>query len=234
MLREYFQERRTRNQSEFRTLSQCWRLATRGLEVQFLDGRRMGLETNLGRKVGRRVFMEEIIHRYYFGIVQGLVYGGAVAVMVTVALYLLWSISVVVPVAAFTLEVLALLLYAIVVAYSPVEVVSGRLDSNDQVLLSLHNAVAEMTTAVSDLTRLLSQTDVRQEVVLSRLVDRQDRFMAQGMKGVIDAMADTSEQLRRLLNFLSAGSEEERRRKDLLDFLTARPGEEEAGAGGLA
>ncbi|PLX33572.1 MAG: hypothetical protein C0600_00150, partial [Ignavibacteria bacterium] len=171
MLHEFYHDRRVKNTFEAKTLLECWRLCRQGTELQFGDGRRVRFETNLGFKLGTRLFFEEIVGRFYYNSMLGLVYAGAMIVLLAVAVYLagysLWY-----AIGALVLEALFLLMLAIITAYSATEEASPQqnpLGAPDSLQQSMNSSIREMTNAVSDLFRLISQTDIRQDVLLTRL-----------------------------------------------------------------
>jgi hypothetical protein len=171
LLHEFYHERRLKHTLEFRTLMDCWRFSVKAREIQFDDGRRVSFETRLGAKLGTRVFLEEIVGTYYYNFIQGLVYAGAMLVLVAVAMYLAGA-PVTVAVAGFAIEAGLLLVFALVTAYSPIEDYRGSSHSastSDTVFTALNDNVRDMTNAISDLFRLVSQTDIRQDVLLTRL-----------------------------------------------------------------
>ncbi|MFA6234359.1 MAG: hypothetical protein WC824_09305 [Bacteroidota bacterium] len=200
LLRDFYHERRVKNAMELKTLLECWKLCRRGTEVHFSDGRRVRLETNLGVRLGTRIFLEEIVSRNHYNMVQGLVYSGAMLVLVAVALYLAGS-SLWIAMAAFMVEALLLLLLAMVTAYSPVEdsvAGNGVLGLSDNLLTSINGSIHEMTNAVSDLFRLISQTDIRQDVLLTRLTDNISKLNAENSRKFSEKLEQTNVLLREL------------------------------------
>lgn len=236
LLREFYHERRVKNAFEFKTLLECWKLCRRGTEVRFNDGRRVRLESDLGFRLGTRLFLEEIVSRHHYNLIQGLVYVGAVAVLLAVALYLAGS-SIWVAMGAFVLEGLFLLLLATVTAYSPSEdavLSANQAGMSEPLLTSINGSIQEMTNAVSDLFRLISQTDIRQDVLLTRLTENIGKMNAentrrfgekieqtnallrelnetsrQQMQSMLQQQQQTLQQTRRLLGQAGAGGEDE-------------------------
>jgi len=183
-LHDFFHDRRIRHTFELGTVLDCLRLCKRGTEIQFNDGRRVRLETNLGFKLGTRVFLEEILSRYYYNFILGLVYAGAMVVLITVGMYLagfpLWL-----PLAGFGLEALFLLGLAVVTSYTPPEDSGGAASPSGKqegLMTSMNNTLREMTNAVSDLFRLVSQADIRQDVLLTRLTEQLSRINAENIR----------------------------------------------------
>lgn len=175
----------------------CWRFCIKAREVQLDDGRRVRFETSLGLKLGTRVFLEEIVGTYYFNFIQGLVYGGAMLVLVAVGFYLAGA-PVWVAVAGFGVEALLLLIFAIVTAYSPLDdTTSGHsISSSEPLLTSLNNSVRDMTNAISDLLRLVSQTDIRQDVLLTRLSEFISKSGAESTRLQVDKLEEIHETLK--------------------------------------
>lgn len=197
-MRDFYHERRVKNAFEMRTLLECWKLCRRGTEVHFNDGRRVRLETNLGVRHGTRVFLEEIVSRQHYNLIQGLVYFGAMLLLLAVALYLL-GFSVWIPMAAFLLEALLLLMLAMVTAYTPPDDLvtgAGALGLSDNLLTSINGSIHEMTNAVSDLFRLISQTDIRQDVLLTRLTDNIGKLNTENVRRFSERVDQTNMLLR--------------------------------------
>lgn len=185
----------------------CWRLCRRAREIQFSDGRRVQFETNLGFKIGTRVFFEEIVGVYYYNSVLGLVYFGATVLLVTVALHLagypMW-----IALAGFGIVAFFLLLLALVTAYSRPDEPTAQargLAQSDHTLQSLNGTVREMTNAVSDLFRLMSQSDLRQDVLLTRLTEYMNKSNAEQMRLQGERLAETNDLLRDVLHALRSG-----------------------------
>ncbi len=199
-----------RNPLEMVTIMDCWRICRNGRDLQFSDGRRVRFETNLGMRLGTRVFFEEIVSRFHYNSIVGLVYAGAMFVLVSVGLYMvgfeLW-----IPVTGFTLEALFLLLLAIVTAYSPPEETtpSNQGALSDHVLASVNGSVREMTNAVSDLLRLTSQSDIRQDVLLTRLTEYISKSNAETVRSFTSKLDETNRLLRNVLNTEPADREKE-------------------------
>jgi hypothetical protein len=184
LLHDFFHDRRLKHTFEFRTLLDCWKMCRRGTEIQFSDGRRVRFETHLGAKLGTRVFFEEVVSRYYFNFIQGLVYAGAVIILVTVGMYLagyaFWF-----ALAGFALEALFLLMLSVVTAYAPNEdpaIAPHGLALPENLLSSINSTVREMTNAVSDLFRLISQSDIRQDVLLTRLTEHLSKINGENIR----------------------------------------------------
>ncbi len=198
LLHEFFHERRVKNTFEFRTAVECWRLCRNAVEVQFGDGRRVRFESNLGLKLGTRVFLEEIISKYYYNAIQGLVYGGATLILISIALFLL-GYSMWFALASFFLEATFLLFLSVATAYQPSEDSASpySLGLPEHVLVSINNSVREMTNAVSDLFRLFSQTDIRQDMLLTRLTEYLSKANNENTRLFIEKLEETNALLRR-------------------------------------
>jgi hypothetical protein len=128
------------------------------------------------------------------------VYGGAMIVLAAVAVYLagyaLW-----VAIAAFALESFLLLLFAIATAYSPNDEFNSTTSAgaSEGLLASMNSTVREMTNAVSDLFRLISQSDIRQDVLLTRLTEHLSKTNADTVRQVGDKIDETNNLLRLFL-----------------------------------
>lgn len=201
LLHDFFHDRRVKNAMEIKTLHECWRLTRKGTELHFRDGRRVRFETNLGFRLGTRVFLEEIVGNYYYNYIQGLVYAGAMVVLLSVALYLA-GYSIWFAFAGLTLEALFLLSLAIVTAYSSSDegagVPAGHLTAENAVG-SIHTPINEMTTAVSDLFRLISQTDIRQDVLLTRLTENIGKQNIESARKIVEKLDQNSALLQEVL-----------------------------------
>jgi hypothetical protein len=192
MLHDFYHDRRLKHFIEFRTLLDCWKLCRRGTEILFSDGRRVRFETYLGTKLGTRVFFEEIVSRYYYNFIQGLVYAGAVLVLIGIGLYLV-GFPITYALTAFAIEALFLLMLAFVTAYSPVDDVlaqPGAMALPETLLSSINSTVREMTNAVSDLFRLIAQSDIRQDVLLTRLTEHLSKVNAENVRQYAERMEE--------------------------------------------
>ncbi|MBI5647578.1 MAG: hypothetical protein HY962_11660 [Ignavibacteriae bacterium] len=209
LLHDFYHDRRVKNTLEFGTVLDCWRLCRRGTEIQFSDGRRVRFETSLGVKLGTRVFFEEIVGRYYYNYVSGLVYGGAVLVLISLVVYLAGYVDETFALVAFSIQALLLLLLAFVTAYSPNEDAAGSnaFGASETLLSSMNSTVREMTNAVSDLFRLISQSDIRQDVLLTRLTDHLSKVNSENIRQYSDTMQETNLLLRGFLETTSGRSD---------------------------
>ncbi|MDT8324671.1 MAG: hypothetical protein RRA94_11195 [Bacteroidota bacterium] len=229
LLHDFFHDRRVRNALEIKTLMECWRLARKGTELQFRDGRRVRFETNLGLRLGTRVFLEEIVSSYYYNSIQGLVYAGAMVVLITAALYLA-GYSIWFALAGLSLEALLLLLLAIVTAFS------GNDDGQaspaghmlaENPLASIHGPINEMTNAVADLFRLISQTDIRQDVLLTRLTENIGKQSAENTRRLIEKLEENNAVLREALTAVQAQVETLQEQQDIIFRMTGQTRVEE-------
>jgi hypothetical protein len=201
LLHDFFHDRRVKNAMEIKTLFECWRLTRKGTELHFRDGRRVRFETNLGFRLGTRVFLEEIVGNYYYNHIQGLVYAGAMVVLLTVALYLA-GYSIWFAFAGLTLEAVFLLSLAIATAYSSSDDAAGIPSAHltaDPTLGSIHTPIHEMTTAVTDLFRLISQTDIRQDVLLTRLTENIGKQNIESTRKIVEKLEQNSTLLQEAL-----------------------------------
>jgi hypothetical protein len=132
--------------------------------------------------------------------VQGLVYAGAMLVLVSVALYLAGS-TLWIAMGAFLVEAALLLLLAMVTAYSPVDddvAGTGSFGLSENLLATINGSIQEMTNAVSDLFRLISQTDIRQDVLLTRLTENISKLNAESTRKYGEKLEQTNVLLREL------------------------------------
>lgn len=207
LLHDFFHDRRTKHRLEINTMLDCWRLCRRAREIKVSDGRRVQFETNLGFKIGTRVFFEEIVGVYYYNSVLGLVYFGATLLLVAVALHLAGH-TIWIALAGFGIEAFFLLVLAVVTAYSrpdePAAPARG-LAQSEHTLQALNGTVREMTNAVSDLFRLMSQSDLRQDVLLTRLTEYMNKSSAEQMRLQGERLAETNDLLREMLHALQSG-----------------------------
>jgi hypothetical protein len=202
LLHDFFHERRVKNTFELRTALDCWRLCRQGVEVHFNDGRRVRFETNLGMKLGTRVFLEEIVSKHFYNAILALVYAGATLILFAVAMYLLGGYSVWIAFTGFIIEAIFLLFLALVTAYSPNDEGLSQFPLNgglpEPVLASMNSSVREMTNAVSDLFRLFSQTDIRQDVLLTRLTEYIAKINSENTRAFTDKLDETNILLREM------------------------------------
>jgi len=198
LLHEFYHERRMKNMFTSKTLLECWKLCRVGTELALSDGRRVRFETSLGLKEGTRVFLEEIAGVYYYNFVQGLVYFGAMLVLVGVALHLsgydLWY-----ALAGLAIEAVFLLMFSVLTAYSRSEeptTSAAAFGLSETLISSINSSIREMTNSVSDLFRLISQTDIRQDVLLTRLTENIAKLNAENARKFADKLDQTNGILR--------------------------------------
>lgn len=199
ILHEFYHDRRIQVKMEIAIVLECWRLCKRGTEIQLSDGRIILIENPLGFRLGTRVCIEEIIGRYYYNSVQGWVYFGAMVLLIFVGLRLGGVIPERAALIGVGIEAFMLFLLAVVTYYSPSDDVSPSsypLRSSDNLLSSINQSVQGMTNAVSDLFRLISQTDMRQDVLLTRLTEYISKVSAENTRLQIEKMGETNKNLR--------------------------------------
>lgn len=198
ILNEFYHDRRIQHKIELATVLECWRLCKRGTEIQLTDGRLIYIENPLGFRLGTRVCIEEIIGRYYYNSVQGWVYFGAMVLLVFVGLRLGGVIPEKAALIGVGIEAFMLFLLAVVTYYSPADELASvqfQQKSSDTLLSSINQSVQGMTNAVSDLFRLISQTDMRQDVLLTRLTEYISKMNAENTRLQVDKMEETNKNL---------------------------------------
>jgi hypothetical protein len=198
LLHELFHDRRVKNATELRTLFECWKVCRTATNLQLGDGRRMRFESNLGWKLGTRVFFEEIVSTYYYNTIQGLVYFGAMLVLLGVGLYLS-GYDLLYALGGLAIEAIFLFLLAIATAYSRNDdagAPSATLGLSENLISSINVSIREMTTAVSDLFRLISQTDIRQDVLLTRLSENISKINSDNVRRSMEKLDQTNALLR--------------------------------------
>lgn len=199
LLHEFYHDRRIQVKLEIAIILECWRLCKNAREIQLSDGRLILIENPLGFRLGTRVCIEEIIGRYYYNSVQGWVYFGAMVLLIFVGLRLGGVIPEKIALVGVAIEAFMLFLLAVVTYYSPSEellptTLQGK--SPDNLLSSVNQSVQGMTNAVSDLFRLLSQSDMRQDVLLTRLTEYISKVSAENTRLQIEKMEETNQNLR--------------------------------------
>jgi len=198
-LHDFYHDRRIRHSFEFGTILECWRLCVRGTEVRLSDGRLILLENTLGLNLGTRVCMEEIIARYYFNAVQGWVYFGAMILLIFVGLRFAGVITERMTLVGIGIEAMMLLVLSMVTHFlpnddaQPASLVQGK---PENLLSSINQSVQGMTDAVSDLFRLISQTDMRQDILLTKLTEYISKVSAENTRLQIEKLEETNQNLR--------------------------------------
>lgn len=132
--------------------------------------------------------------------VLGLVYAGAMLVLIAVALYLV-GLTLWIAMGAFLIEAALLLLLAMLTAFSPSDEEAagvGALGLSENLLTSIDGSIHEMTSAVSNLFRLISQTDIRQDVLLTRLTDNISKLNTESTRKYGEKLEQTNVLLREL------------------------------------
>lgn len=198
LLHEFFHDRRVKNVTEIRTLFECWKVSRSATNLQLGDGRRMRFESSLGLKLGTRVFFEEIVSTYYYNSIQGFVYFGAMLVLVGVGLYLS-GYDLLFALGGLAIEAAFLLLLAVVTAFSKNEdggMPATALGLSETLITSINSSIREMTTAVSDLFRLISQTDIRQDVLLTKLTESYSKMNSDNVRKYVEKLDQTNSLLR--------------------------------------
>ncbi len=183
---------------ELKTLFECWRVCRQATNLQLNDGRRMRFESSLGLKLGTRVFFEEIVSTYYFNSIQGLVYFGAMLVLVGVGLYLS-GFDLFFALGGLAIEAIFLLLLAVATSFSRNDdggTPATALGLSDTLISSINSSIRDMTTAVSDLFRLISQTDIRQDVLLTRLTENIAKINNENVRKNLEKLDQTNAILR--------------------------------------
>lgn len=199
LLHEFYHDRRIQVKLEIAIILECWRVCKHAREIQLSDGRLILLENPLGFRLGTRVCIEEIVGRYYYNSVQGWVYFGAMVLLIFVGLRLGGVIPEKIALVGVAIEAFMLFLLAVVTYYSPSDellptTLQGK--SPDNLLSSVNQSVQGMTNAVSDLFRLLSQSDMRQDVLLTRLTEYISKVSAENTRLQIEKMEETNQNLR--------------------------------------
>ncbi len=163
------------------------------------DGRLILLENTLGLNLGTRVCMEEIIARYYFNAVQGWVYFGAMILLIFVGLRFAGVITERMTLVGIGIEAMMLLALSIVTHFlpnddaQPQSLTQGR---PELLLSSINQSVQGMTDAVSDLFRLISQTDMRQDILLTKLTEYISKVSAENTRLQVEKLEETNQNLR--------------------------------------
>lgn len=199
LLHEFYHDRRIQVKLEIAIILECWRVCKHAREIQLSDGRLILIENPLGFRLGTRVCIEEIIGRYYYNSVQGWVYFGAMVLLIFVGLRLGGVIPEKIALVGVAIEAFMLFLLAVVTYYSPSDellptTLQGK--SPDNLLSSVNQSVQGMTNAVSDLFRLLSQSDMRQDVLLTRLTEYISKVSAENTRLQIEKMEETNQNFR--------------------------------------
>ena len=199
LLHEFYHDRRIQVKLEIAIILECWRVCKHAREIQLSDGRLILLENPLGFRLGTRVCIEEIVGRYYYNSVQGWVYFGAMVLLIFVGLRLGGVIPEKIALVGVAIEAFMLFLLAVVTYSSPSDellptTLQGK--SPDNLLSSVNQSVQGMTNAVSDLFRLLSQSDMRQDVLLTRLTEYISKVSAENTRLQIEKMEETNQNLR--------------------------------------
>jgi hypothetical protein len=128
------------------------------------------------------------------------VYAGAMIVLLSVALYLAGN-SYWYAIAGLILEALFLLLLAVITGYGANEDMNtgpSALGVPDSLQVSMNSSIREMTDAVSDLFRLISQSDIRQDVLLTRLSENFGKQTNENTRKYAERLENTNTILREM------------------------------------
>jgi len=187
-----------KNAMELKTLFECWKVCRQSTNLQLGDGRRMRFDSSLGMKLGTRVFFEEIVSTYYYNSIQGFVYFGAMLVLVGVGLYLS-GYDLFFALGGLAIEAVFLLLLAVVTSFTRNDdggTSAAALGRTDTLITSINISIREMTTAVSDLFRFVSQTDIRQDVLLTKLTENISKINNENIRKYLEKLDQTNAILR--------------------------------------
>lgn len=122
LLYNIFNELRFEKQfSSLKTLIICWQIATKEREINRYSSYEAIIENPLGFFKGTKIWLEEIVNRFYFSTVNSFVYFGAAILLVLVGLRRFSNIDDSIVIAGVIFEALMLIFMFIIMLFTPTE-----------------------------------------------------------------------------------------------------------------
>lgn len=221
LLREIYRELRyERHLGAIEALAACWRISTKEQELIRLTRRDVVILHPLGILSGTKIWMEEIVNRFFYSAINAFVYAGAAFLLLVVGLNRTGAISAPsVVVAGIIIESLLLLLLFLVMYFTPPEEPDGKgLASDGQA------ATEELLREIGEIGRDYAAMAVQLESIaasLSDLVERQDNTVhaiRESVDAAVNAVAPNPE----LMASMQAASAALDRFAEAVDVLSKR------------
>lgn len=183
LLRDIYRELRfDRQLSSTATLRICWQICTAERELFRLTKKNVVVLHPLGLLSGTSLWMEEVVNRYYFSVINSFVYFGAALLLIVVGLYRFHVIrNEAVVVSGIILEALLLVMMFVVMFFSPPE------DPEQGAAGQQDNAMTdELLRELGEIGRDYAAMAVQLESISTSLVDLVER-----QETLIHAMRDS-------------------------------------------
>ncbi|MBI2793613.1 MAG: hypothetical protein HYX66_03055 [Ignavibacteria bacterium] len=196
LLREIYRELRYERQlGALEALAVCWRICTKEQELIRLTRRDVVVLHPLGILSGTKLWMEEVVNRFFYSVINAFVYAGAALLLLVVGLNrtgVIKAPSVVV--AGIIIESLLLLLLFLVMYFTPPEEPDGKGQTPDGSV-----ATEELLREIGEIGRDYAAMAVQLESIaesLTDLVERQDGMvhaMRESVNAAVNAVAPNPE-----------------------------------------
>lgn len=210
IVRDVFRELRYERQNgALASLVACWRICTTEKDLHRSTRHEVTVSYPLGILGGTRLWLEEIVHRFFYSAVNSFVYLGAALLLSLVALYRFTeTLSSNAVIAAVLIEAALLVLLFILMFFSPPEspeMETGASAEPESELQELVREIGEISTdyatvssQMDDVVNALSSMVVRQEEmieVVRKLADATHKAVSPQPE-MLSAMAETTNELR--------------------------------------
>lgn len=182
-LRDIFRELRYEKQvSGFTALLTCWRLCTFEREAYRYSKRPITIIHALGIFRGTSLFLQEIVHRFYFSTINSLVYLGAAALLLIVSAYRFTNtVDNRTVLAGVAVEALMLFILFVVMFFSPADDVEQEVGNDaDSTAAGTSADVRELITEIGEISADYAAFTERLDNVtstLSGMISRQDELI---------------------------------------------------------
>jgi hypothetical protein len=196
LLREIYRELRYERQlGAIEALAVCWRICTKEQELIRLTRRDVVILHPLGILSGTRLWMEEVVNRFFYSVINAFVYAGAAFLLLVVGLNrtgVIKAPSIVV--AGIIIESLLLLLLFLVMYFTTPEEPDGKGQAPDGSV-----ATEELLREIGEIGRDYAAMAVQLESIatsLTDLVERQDSMihgMRESVSAAVNAVAPNPE-----------------------------------------
>ncbi len=178
LLRDVFRELRYEKQvSGFTALLTCWRLCTFDREIYRYSKFQVTVLHALGVFAGTSLWMREIINRFYFPVMNSLVYLGAAMLLLVIAAYRFTDVvDSRIAIASVGFEAFLLVLLFVVMFFSPADDIEMEQAPEDEKPSEIQELIGEVGEISSDYAAMADKLDNIADA-LTGLIGRQDELI---------------------------------------------------------